>query len=91
MPSRSVSEVAERFAEYVAEVAERGETLVVTRDGQPIVELRPTQRGRTVREFVDMIPSLPDMGDDREQFARDLEAAHEAMNSQPLPPDPWGR
>lgn len=90
MPDHSVAEVAENFEAYAARVAEEGESLVVTRDGQPYVEVRPARRGCTVAEFIAMIPHLPYVDDDdREQFARDLEAAHEHLNSLPLPPDPW--
>jgi prevent-host-death family protein len=48
----TVRDLRNRGGEILAEVA-RGETLVVTRDGEPIAELRPLpRRGPSVTELI---------------------------------------
>jgi antitoxin (DNA-binding transcriptional repressor) of toxin-antitoxin stability system len=86
--SASLSEVAANLEEYVERVAQRGERLLLTRDGNPIAEIRPVSREahRTLGEIWDSLPELAP--GDAEAFVRDLEAAHDEMNRAPLR-DPW--
>jgi len=89
MPSRSVSEVAEHFAEYVARVADQGETLTVTREGEPIAELRPVKRGLRIKDLPAFFASLPHLEPaELEEFARDIEAGRAELSAMPQR-DPW--
>jgi prevent-host-death family protein len=85
--SASVSEVARNLEEYVERV-ERGEAVVLTREGRPVAELRPIPptSGVSLGELWDSLPELAP--GDAEAFARDLQIAHDEMNRAPV--DPWG-
>lgn len=46
MLTRSVREANQNFSKLIAEV-ERGETVVVTKNGRPVAEVRPVPEDRT--------------------------------------------
>jgi len=56
----------------VVDRVERGESLIVTRDGRPVAELRPLPRPpRITSEFLALWAKLPPI--DAEQFRRDVD------------------
>jgi antitoxin (DNA-binding transcriptional repressor) of toxin-antitoxin stability system len=86
--TRSVTEVARNFAEYVNRVAYRGERFVLIRGRRPVAELRPLPAGRTLEELPDLFASLPRLAkDDIDSFERDIEEARSQNTG--LPRDPW--
>jgi len=61
----SIRDLRNRSADVLADVA-RGETLVVTRDGEPIAELRPIRRrGLSTAEIIERWKNLPPMDADK--------------------------
>jgi prevent-host-death family protein len=68
----SIRDLRNRSADVLAEVA-RGETLIVTRDGEPIAELRPLpRRGLSVTELIDHRKNLPRV--DPDELRRDIDS-----------------
>jgi antitoxin (DNA-binding transcriptional repressor) of toxin-antitoxin stability system len=84
----SEEEVREHLSEYL-DRAERGEEIVVTRNGRPVVELRRVLPGLTGAEFLEMWRNAPHLSpEEAEAFARDVEEARRELNAMPVP-DPW--
>jgi antitoxin (DNA-binding transcriptional repressor) of toxin-antitoxin stability system len=90
MPTtKSVTDVARNFAEYINRVALRGERFVLTRGKKPVAELRPLPIGKRLAELPELLESLPRLGEaDAEAFAEDLASARRDLAEQPLR-DPW--
>lgn len=78
------TEVVRRFGDLLAEIRYGGKSVTVTKNGEPVAELRPAPEARrcTLREFV-AAWAEPDEDD---SFAVDLEAVNAA--DQP-PASPW--
>ncbi|HEX8695591.1 MAG TPA: hypothetical protein VF746_24470 [Longimicrobium sp.] len=84
-----VEEVACDFTAYVNQVMDSGESIVLTRGGQPVAELRPVSRDVTFGELPALFDSLPRLDtEEAEAFAADIEAARVWLNGIPLL-DPW--
>jgi antitoxin (DNA-binding transcriptional repressor) of toxin-antitoxin stability system len=84
-----VSEVGDRIEEALAS-AERGEEVVLERDGRVVAELRPAplERGG-LRAFVEL-RSGRDVSDDFiDWFAQAIEEGRESMNKPFAPVDRW--
>lgn len=89
MPSRiTLAELTERLPDILERVRDRGESVVVERDGEPLVTIVPPAAGRakTWRELVERLAALS-RPDDR--FADDLELAQVIMNRTPAEPPAW--
>ena len=72
MSEASIRDLRNRGGELVDRVA-GGEHIVVTRDGEPVAELRPLPRRRlTAAVLVEQFKGLPPV--DSEGFRRDLDA-----------------
>ncbi|PND57514.1 prevent-host-death protein [Mycobacterium sp. ENV421] len=73
IPQRELHNESDRIMDAVA----AGETLIVTRDGEPVAELRPIQSVRKTFISRDDLVRIAGAGVriDREQFRRDLDAA----------------
>ncbi|MEO8529481.1 MAG: type II toxin-antitoxin system prevent-host-death family antitoxin [Pseudolysinimonas sp.] len=68
----TVRDLRNRSADVLAEVA-RGETFVVTRDGEPIAELSPLpRRGLSREELIERRKHLPAI--DVVEFRRDIDS-----------------
>jgi prevent-host-death family protein len=85
----TVDEAAGNLASYVEDIARTGDSLVLTKEGKPVAELRPTRRTARLSELRAVLESGPRLTpEEAEDFARDVAAARALMNT-PLPPDPW--
>lgn len=61
----TIRDLRNRGGEILAEVA-RGEAMIVTRDGEPIAEIRPLpRRGVSTAELIARRRHLPDIDPDR--------------------------
>jgi len=78
------TEVVRRFGDILAEVRHGGRTITVTKNGEPVAELRPAEEARrcTLREFAEC---WADESND-ESFADDLAVVNAA--DQPAA-SPW--
>jgi len=71
MKTVTIRDLRNRSAEVLAQVA-RGETLIVTRDGEPIAELRPLRRSAySTAELIEHRRNLPPM--DYEKLREELD------------------
>ena len=87
--TRSVTEVARHFAEYINRVAYRGECFVLVRGNKPMAELRPLPAGRRLAELPALLASLPHLSPaEATQLADDLTGAREAFARAEIH-DPW--
>jgi len=68
----TIRDLRNRGGEILAEVA-RGEAVIVTRDGEPIAEIRPLpRRGLTTDELIERRRNLPPI--DTAQFRADIDS-----------------
>lgn len=82
--SRSVTEVACNFAEYVNRVASRGERFVLMRGRRAVAELRSVPAGTRLGEIPALLASLPRMeAEDAARFGDDLTFAREQLDRLP--------
>ncbi|MGL6236379.1 MAG: type II toxin-antitoxin system Phd/YefM family antitoxin [Segniliparus sp.] len=73
METVSVRDLRNHGGEVLDRV-QRGETLLVTKNGEPVAELRPTRRRNPTRdELISAFQNLPPM--DYESFRRDVDSA----------------
>lgn len=73
----TATEVARQFSAIVNRV-EAGEEIEVTRNGVPVMQIRPVPRRQTLtaEQWRELMASLPPVDDD---FARDVEAARDEL------------
>lgn len=81
--SRDFRAVVDRVKQGMAIEVEDNELVVATITPAPPI---PPRVCRTMNDLAALLNSLPDLGDDAEAFARDIE---EARNSYPPETDPW--
>ena len=87
--TRSVTDVARNFAEYVNRVAFHGERFLLVRGKRPVAELRPVPGGRRLSELPDLLAALPRLGaGEAEAFERDWSQARSELRM-PEHEDPW--
>ena len=84
----SVDELTERLPDILDQVRERGEHIVIERDGVPLATLAPPEPGkaRNWKEFVERLAAGPQPDD---EFADDLEAIQAEANRAPLQTPEW--
>ena len=82
----TATELARRFGDVLAEVRHTGRVITVTKNGQPVAELRPFDSPKTcsLREFAEAWEGLNEPSD--EAFADDL-AAVDASDQPAI--SPW--
>lgn len=85
--TRTVTEVARHFADYVSRVAYRRESFVLVRGRKPMAELRPVPAGKRLAELPGLLAALPRL-DDAGEFAADLDAARSELTVRGTA-DPW--
>jgi antitoxin (DNA-binding transcriptional repressor) of toxin-antitoxin stability system len=80
----TATEVAREFSAVVNRIG-AGEEIEIVRNGVPVVEMRPSTRGRLISaaRWDELMRSIPSPDDD---FARDVEAARKEIGP---PPDSW--
>ena len=83
-----LAELTERLPDILERVRDRGEPVVVERDGQPLVTIAPPEVG-PARSFQELAARLADLPWPDDEFADDLEAAQAEMNRQPLRIPEW--
>jgi len=79
----NATDAVREFSEILNSVKYRGSRFTVLRGGKPtaaIVPVESTAPGKTFRELEIVVKSLPALGDDRENFACDIE---EIIHTQP--------
>lgn len=87
--TRSVTEVARRFADYINRVVYRGERFVLVRGNKPVAELGPLPSGRRLDELPGLLGSLPKLSEvEAEEFAGDLDSARSVLSATDVR-DPW--
>ena len=87
--TRSVTEVARHFAEYINRVVYRGERFVLMRGNKPVAELGPLPMGKRLAELPGMLDSLPKLSEaEAEAFADDLVEARSMLSATGVR-DPW--
>lgn len=78
-------DITARFGEIVAEIARSGETLLVERDGEPVLQIGPPPRRSTVADLRRFFELFPPPDDD---YIRDVKAARDAQPVE-IPKSPW--
>jgi antitoxin (DNA-binding transcriptional repressor) of toxin-antitoxin stability system len=87
--TRSVTEVARHFADYLNRVVYRGERFALVRGGKPVAELGPLPAGKRLAELPDLLASLPKLSEDEAaEFADDLISASSALSAAEVR-NPW--
>lgn len=86
--TRSVTEIARHFADYINRVVYRGERFVLMRGKKPVAELGPLPAGKRLTELPGLIGSLPRLSE-AEEFASDLASARSVLYATEVH-DPWG-
>ena len=87
--TRTVTEVARHFAEYINRVSYRGESFVLVRGNRPVAELRPLPAGKKLSELPSLLASLPHLSPtEATQLANDIETAREELARAEVR-DPW--
>jgi len=77
----SIEDLAGDVAGHVERAVRDGDTLVLTRAGAVVAELRPAPRASTLGDLPRILDNLPHLSpDDVEAFARDVQAAREEAN-----------
>ena len=85
----TIEDAAENLASYVDDISRTGESVVLTRGGKSVAEIRPTRQTARLSELRAILESGPRLTpEEAEDFARDVQEARRLMN-QPLPRDPW--
>ncbi len=87
--TRSVTEVARNFADYINRVVYRGERFVLVRGNKPVAELGPLPVGKRLGELPDLLDSLPKLSEvEAAEFADDLVSARATLSATSVR-DPW--
>lgn len=87
--TKSVTEVARNFADYVNRVVFSGERFTLVRGNRPVAELGPVPVGRRLAELPDLLDSLPRLTpEEAERLGDDVAAARAAVGPAPGG-DPW--
>ncbi len=87
--TRSVTEVARHFADYINRVVYRGERFVLVRGNKPVAELGPLPAGKRLAELPGLLGSLPRLSEaEAEEFGEDLASAKSALSAAEVR-DPW--
>lgn len=79
----SATEAAREFSELLNQVRYKGESFIVTRNGEEMCCISPVQRSLTFRGLKELLRAHP--WDDK--FADDLEQIHREQGQ--LPENPW--
>jgi len=84
------TEAAKTFGRLVDRVREAGATYIIERHGRPVAQIGPIAPSRifTVRDFADMITTLPPAD---EEFLHAVEEAVAMFNEPRVPENPWER
>ena len=87
--TRSVTEVARHFSEYINRVAFRRERFVLVRGKRPVAELRPVHAGIRACDLPAIFAALPHLTpEEAEAFGTDVEEARHKLDAASLR-DPW--
>ena len=87
--TRSVTEIARHFADYINRVVYRGERFVLVRGNKRVAELGPLPTGKRLAELPDVMASLPRLSEDEAaEFAEDLISARSMLTATEVR-DPW--
>lgn len=79
----SATEAAREFSELLNQVRYRGESFIITRNGEDVCQLGPVKKPFTLGELKKLLQQHPW----DEDFAGDLEQVHQHQGT--LPEDPW--
>jgi prevent-host-death family protein len=85
----STTEAARNLEEYLDQVSQ-GDSILLTRDGKPIAEIRPVASDRRLGELPSLLASLPRLSpSEAKLLASDLEEIRASL-FQPEARNPWG-
>lgn len=80
--TRSVTEVARHFADYINRVLYRGECFVLMRGNKPVGELGPLPVGKRLAELPGLFASLPKLSEiEATEFAEDIGSARAMLSA----------
>ncbi|KEQ19223.1 type II toxin-antitoxin system Phd/YefM family antitoxin [Endozoicomonas numazuensis] len=83
----TATELARNLSDTIDSVKASGKSLLITRGGRPAATLSPPpKQGLTVDELVELLSTMPRLGDDGESFAEDVRSAR---SNDSLPDSPW--
>ncbi len=83
--TRSVTEVARHFSDYINRVAFRQERFILMRGKRPVAELRPVHAGVRACDLLAVFASFPHLGPDEAQaFEADIDEARRRLDAIPL-------
>ena len=87
--TRSVTDVACHFADYINRVVYRGKRFMLMRGNKPVAELGPLPAGKRLAELPDLLGSLPTLSEaEAEAFTDDLAEARSTLATTDVR-DPW--
>ena len=82
----TATEAARDFSELLNKIRFTGESFVIKRGGKAVASIGPveeTKGGRTLKELREIFSALPKIGDDLQNFEKDLIVAWETQPSLP--------
>lgn len=86
----TITEAERNFSDLISRVIDRGETVVLTRNGDIVGRIvpEPLKKARTGKEFAEMWENLPHLSpEEAEAWGEDIEAGRREWNRPPK--DPW--
>lgn len=83
----TATELVRNLAGIIDEVRMSGHSLFITKGSQTVAELSPPPKaGLPVNKLAALLQSLPGLGDDAKDMAKDVETIRERAG---LPDNPW--
>lgn len=87
----TVTQAVRRFSELLNNIKYRGNRYTILKAGKPVAAVGPVEEvraERTLGELPNLLRALPPLGEEAEEFAKDLE---EILTHQPAMPEeqPW--
>ena len=78
-----------RFPEYIGRVANHGECFVLKRADEPVAEIPPGIKRRTIGDLIDFLAALPPLTEEEAaDWARDIEEMRRQVGPAGAA-DPW--
>jgi prevent-host-death family protein len=71
----SATEAVRKFSEILNSVRYRGESFTIIRGGKPVASISPVEtpsKRKSLREFRELVKSLPPLGKEADGFGKDL-------------------
>ncbi len=80
MVRMNIDEAARKLPELIERLERDGQSIELSRGDRVVARISPAQMPvTTAKQWTELFRSLPDLGDDREAFARDIESAKDTL------------